>query len=67
MLFRFLRNLLRRKPKPSDYIGKTNKEAVQTILAAQTLKDCLMRKNKKQELQIIRELNHDEQEIRRMP
>lgn len=67
MVLTFLKHLFKRRPKPSDYIGKFDQDIVQTVLAARALNGCLMWKKKKEELQTIRELDYDEQEIRRMP
>lgn len=67
MILRLLRNLFRRKPKPEDYIGTVDIEGSLTMLASKTLKDCLMRKKKREELEIIRELHYEDKEPRRIP
>jgi len=68
IFLRVLRKLLRKTkmPKPSDYIGRDPYNIGWNILAGETLKPALMRKKKREELEIIRELDPEE-EIRRIP
>ena len=58
----------KKKPKPSDYIGRSEEDFLSwEMLCNKNSAKFFKTRKKQEELEIIRELDYDEHEIRRIP